>query len=158
MRRGQVYWFEYVRTFHPCEPGAKESVTSVLDSEHRSLLTERALAMNLKAIIDEADKTPRDQVAQGAIGVLSTEQRAVWARQRDILMMDEGNKGNLKVIDSALFVVCLDDTDPETPDELCSSMLCGTSRLEKGVQVGTCTNRYYDKVRTTFPLVSCQFR
>lgn len=127
---------------------------SVLDSEHRPLLTERALATNLKAIISEADKTPRHEVAQGAIGVLSTEHRPVWARQRDILKADETNRGNLAVVDRALFVVCLDDTDPETPNELCNSMLCGTSRVEKGVQVGTCTNRYYDKVSNPMFLLS----
>lgn len=101
---------------------------------------------NIKAIINEADKTPRHEVAQGAIGVLSTEHRPVWARQREILMTNEDNRGNLAVVDRALFVVCLDDTDPQSPSELCNSMLCGTSRIEKGVQVGTCTNRYYDKV------------
>lgn len=52
----------------------------------------------------------------------------------------------LDVLDKALFVVCLDDANPETASEQCSNMLCGTYKLDKGVQVGTCTNRYYDKV------------
>lgn len=52
----------------------------------------------------------------------------------------------LDVLDKALFVVCLDDANPQTASEMCSNMLCGTYKLDKGVQVGTCTNRYYDKV------------
>lgn len=30
----------------------------------------------------------------------------------------------LEVLDKALFVVCLDDSNPETASELCSNMLC----------------------------------
>jgi hypothetical protein len=29
---------------------------------------------------------------------------------------------------------------------LCSNFLCGTYEIKGGVQVGTCTNRWYDKV------------
>lgn len=77
----------------------------------------------------------------------------------------------LDVLDKALFVVCLDDTSPANATEMCNNMLCewmmpfdagdlrltrglfegGTYKLEKGVQVGTCTNRYYDKVSSSLP-------
>lgn len=30
----------------------------------------------------------------------------------------------LEVLDKALFVVCLDDSNPESASELCSNMLC----------------------------------
>ena len=133
MRRGQFFWFD------------------VLDSHHRPLLTERSLMLNLQAIVSDADKVPPGQVAQGAIGVLSTENRKVWASLRGVLAEDEDNKACLDIVDSALFVVCLDDTEPKDAHELSSSMLSGTYKLENGVQVGTCTNRYYDKVRS----VSC---
>jgi len=129
MRRGEFYWFD------------------VLDSQHRPLLTERSLLMNLEAIIAESDKTPVNQVAQGAIGVLSTENRKVWASLRDKLNEDEDNGASLEIMDKALFVLCLDDTEPVGPDELCENMLCGTYKLDKGIQVGTCTNRYYDKLQ-----------
>jgi carnitine O-acetyltransferase len=58
-------------------------------------------------------------------------------------------------------VVCLDDAAPgrdgvgaltqsgakgEDLAALCSNFLCGTYDLREGVQVGTCTNRWYDKV------------
>jgi carnitine O-acetyltransferase len=64
-------------------------------------------------------------------------------------MMLEGttNAECLRKVDSALFVVCLDHASPQTLNDLASNTLCGLSRLEKGVQVGTCTNRWYDKLQ-----------
>lgn len=118
----------------------------VLDSKNRPCLTERALLSNLAAIVHDADKTPPNQVAAAAIGVLSTERRATWAGHRATLMKERGNALCLDVLDKALFVVCLDDTAPESASELCSSMLCGTYKLDKGVQTGTSVNRFYDKV------------
>jgi hypothetical protein len=44
-------------------------------------------------------------------------------------------------------VVCLDDSGPEDLSELCGNFLCGGYKLESGVQVGTCTNRWYDKLQ-----------
>lgn len=129
MARGQFYWFD------------------VLDSKNRPALTERALLANLTAILNDAARTPPNQVAQQALGVLSTERRSTWAAIRQDLMNHEGNSLCLDMIDKALFVVCLDDTSPATASEMCNNMLCGTYKLEKGVQVGTCTNRWYDKLQ-----------
>jgi carnitine O-acetyltransferase len=53
----------------------------------------------------------------------------------------------LNIVDTALFVLCLDDTEASSTAELCANMLCGTSEVIKGVQVGTCTNRWYDKLQ-----------
>lgn len=114
MRRGQFFWFD------------------VLDAAHRPLLTERALLLNLQAIVAEADRTPPKEVAQSAVGVLSTEARKVWANLRKTFLQDENNRASLEIVDSALFIVCLDDTEPATPDELCNSMLCGTYKLDNG--------------------------
>jgi carnitine O-acetyltransferase len=50
-------------------------------------------------------------------------------------------------VDNALFIVCLDDATPENLAELCGNFLCGTYGLENGVQIGTCTNRWYDKLQ-----------
>lgn len=46
-----------------------------------------------------------------------------------------------------MFIVCLDDASPRDLADLCSNFLCGTYGLEGGVQVGTCTNRWYDKLQ-----------
>lgn len=129
MRRGQIYWFD------------------VLDEEHRPLLTERALLGNLQAILRDADKTKPQEVAEGAIGILTTEQRKIWSAHRDTLTSNRHNSRCLKVADTALFVVCMDDSEPESPAELCNNMLCGTYSLQNGVQLGTCTNRWYDKLQ-----------
>jgi Choline/Carnitine o-acyltransferase len=64
----------------------------VLDSRHRPCLTERELLTNLQAIVADADKTLPNQVAQGAVGVLSTENRKVWASMRDMMARDPNNK------------------------------------------------------------------
>lgn len=119
----------------------------MLDSKNRPALTERALLANLTAIQNDAARTPPNQVAQQALGVLSTERRSTWANLRQGLMKHEGNALCLDVVDKALFVVCLDDTTPASASDMCNNMLCGTYKLEQGVQVGTCTNRWYDKVR-----------
>lgn len=42
--------------------------------------------------------------------------------------------------------MCLDDAAPDNIAELCANFLCGTYSLTNGAQVGTCTNRWYDKV------------
>jgi len=123
MRRGQFYYFD------------------VLDSKHRPALTERELLNNLTGICADADKLPPGEVAQGAVGVLSTENRKIWAHLRDNLREDESNRSCLDVVDSALFVVCLDDSTPEDINETCANMLSGTYKRDRGVQVGPSTNR-----------------
>lgn len=124
-----------------------------LDEQHRPLFTERALLGNLHAIVKDAEQTPTEEVAAGAIGILSTENRKTWNEQRKILKSDANNSRCLEVVDKALFIVCMDDSEPSTPSELCNNMLCGTYQLQKGVQVGTCTNRFYDK---TIQLIVCK--
>ncbi|KAK7458880.1 carnitine O-acetyltransferase yat1 [Stygiomarasmius scandens] len=131
MRRGQFYWFD------------------VLDSENRPLLTEREIIRNLQAIADDAASLSRKEVAQGAIGVLSSENRKIWSKLRNTLSVDRRNAECLEVVDQALFIVCLDDAPDMKEDmaTLCSNFLCGTYGLEEGVQVGTCLNRWYDKLQ-----------
>jgi carnitine O-acetyltransferase len=129
MRRGQIYWFD------------------AIDEKDQSLLTERALLTNLQAILKDADQTESLHVAEYAMGVLSTENRKTWSQCRDILKSHSHNARCLEVIDTALFVVCMDDTEPEDAAQLCNNMLCGTYQLQDGVQVGTCTNRWYDKLQ-----------
>uniref|UniRef100_A0A8H7Y459 Choline/carnitine acyltransferase domain-containing protein n=1 Tax=Psilocybe cubensis TaxID=181762 RepID=A0A8H7Y459_PSICU len=129
LRRGQFYWFD------------------VLDEDNLPVLTEREVLRNLQAIVSDADKTDKSKVARGAIGVLSTENRKVWSGLRGMLAKDKNNKSCLDIVDNALFVVCLDDAAPESLADLCSNFLCGTYNLQEGEQVGTCTNRWYDKLQ-----------
>lgn len=144
LRRGQFYWFD------------------VLDEDNRPLLTEREVLRNLQAIVKDADKIPITEVARNAIGVLTTENRKTWSNLRRTLAEDRTNTACLSLVDDALFIVCLDDAAPACTDggaqpskpgsnedlaALCSNFLCGTYDLREGVQVGTCTNRWYDKLQ-----------
>lgn len=131
MCHGQFYWFD------------------VLDDNSDVIMTEKDVAINLQTIINDAAQTPIQDAAKGALGVLSTENRKVWSGLRDVLTRDQGsnNADCLGIVDSALFIICLDYTEPTTASALCQNMLCGTSEIEKGVQIGTCTNRWYDKLQ-----------
>lgn len=131
MCHGQFYWFD------------------VLDDNSDAIMTEKDIAINLQTIVDDARQTPIQEAAKSALGVLSTENRKVWSGLRDVLTRDPGsnNADCLSIVDSALFVVCLDYTEPTTAAALSQNMLCGTSEIEKGVQIGTCTNRWYDKLQ-----------
>ncbi|OJD24310.1 hypothetical protein ACJ73_04329, partial [Blastomyces percursus] len=129
--RGQFYWFD------------------VLDENNDLLMSERDISLNLQVIIEDAEQTPIQEAAKGALGVLSTENRKIWSGLRDILTKDRGsnNAECLNIVDTALFVLCLDSTEPSNTAELCANMLCGTNEVVKGVQIGTCTNRWYDKLQ-----------
>lgn len=128
---GQFYWFD------------------VLDDNSDLIMTEKDIVLNLQVIIDDAAEVPIQEAAKGALGVLSTENRKIWSGLRDVLQREEGSNNSdcLNIVDSALFVLCLDYTAPQTGADLCMNMLCGTSKVERGVQVGTCTNRWYDKLQ-----------
>ena len=128
---GQFYWFD------------------VLDENSDLIMTEKDVSINLQTIVDDAQQTPIQEAAKGALGVLSTENRKIWSHLRDVMTRDEGsnNADCLGIVDSALFVLCLDYTEPTSGADLCQNMLCGTSQVEKGVQTGTCTNRWYDKLQ-----------
>ncbi|TVY51937.1 putative mitochondrial carnitine O-acetyltransferase [Lachnellula cervina] len=128
---GQFYWFD------------------VLDENSDLIMTEKDMSINLQTIVDDAQQTPIQDAAKGALGVLSTENRKIWSGLRDTMTRNEGsnNADCLGIVDSALFILCLDYTEPASGAELCQNMLCGSSLVEKGVQVGTCTNRWYDKLQ-----------
>ncbi|KPM39442.1 putative mitochondrial carnitine O-acetyltransferase [Neonectria ditissima] len=131
MCHGQFYWFD------------------VLDHNSDLIMTEKDISINLQTIIDDATQTPIQDAAKGALGVLSTENRKVWSGLRDVLTRepDSNNADSLAIVDSALFVLCLDYTESTDAAALCQNMLCGTNEVEKGVQIGTCTNRWYDKLQ-----------
>ncbi|KAI2632381.1 choline/Carnitine O-acyltransferase [Hypoxylon sp. NC1633] len=128
---GQFYWFD------------------VLDDNSDLIMSERDISINLQTIIDDAAQTPIQEAAKGALGILSTENRKIWSGLRDVLTKEEGsnNADCLGIVDSALFMLCLDYTEPSTAAALCQNMLCGTNDVVKGVQIGTCINRWYDKLQ-----------
>ncbi|KAG1789687.1 uncharacterized protein HD556DRAFT_1311088 [Suillus plorans] len=52
------------------------------------------------------------KVARTAIGVLTTENQKTWSSLRQELAQDKTNAACLRLVDDALFVVCLDDAAP----------------------------------------------
>ncbi|WFD26500.1 carnitine O-acetyltransferase [Malassezia nana] len=129
IRRSQLYWLE------------------VLDKENRPLLTESALIATLRTIVRDADQIPRTHQARDAVGLLTTEKRRTWSKYREELMKDPENQQYLSIVDSALFILCLDDNAPEDTSVLTQNMLCGSYELDDHIQVGTCLNRWYDKLQ-----------
>lgn len=149
MYKSQFYWFD------------------VLDVHNIPIFsTPEELEWNLYSIIMDNERRPADidsdDVPTLPFGVFTTESRRVWSNIRDYIFnsSDSANWKNLKIIDSALFVICLDDvafgTGEDQENELVKSMLCGTSKIDLdptnlkrplGIQHGTCLNRWYDKLQ-----------
>ncbi|KAL4244688.1 carnitine/choline acetyltransferase family protein [Abortiporus biennis] len=70
-----------------------------------------------------------------AVGALTSDNRDVWADARaSLIAADPKNVASLEAIESAMIVVCLDDTKPVTRED--SSWACW---------VGDGRNRFYDK-------------
>ncbi|KAI8072372.1 acyltransferase ChoActase/COT/CPT [Gongronella butleri] len=119
----------------------------VFDDDGNIAMTEKEIANNLRAIVRDASQVDVNDIAKNAIGVLTTENRRNWAKYRTSLQRDPVNRAALQVVESALFIVCLDHVQPTDIEDLSTNMLCGTYNLDRGRQVGTCTNRWYDKLQ-----------
>eukprot|EP00750_Incisomonas_marina_P008365 INCI15448.1.p1 GENE.INCI15448.1~~INCI15448.1.p1 ORF type:complete len:528 (-),score=79.39 INCI15448.1:1129-2712(-) len=118
-------------------------------------ISEMQLVRNFEAILEDAANLDPVACAMEAVGVLTAEDRDQWGHCRAKLKsIHPDNARVLKIIDSALFVVCLDDCEPKTLDDRAANMLHGSYHLEphtrahEGVlQTGTLTNRWYDKLQ-----------
>lgn len=118
-------------------------------------ISEVELARNFVAILEDSRSLNAVGCAMGAVGVLTAEDRDQWGRCRTKLAaLHPKNKKVLHIIDSALFVVCLDDCEPETLDDRAANMLHGSYDLvertdahEGLLQTGTLCNRWYDKLQ-----------
>lgn len=94
-----------------------------------------------------------------ALGVLTSLDRNEWAQAREEMIQYSPTKNaeSFAIVDSALFVLVLDDCVPKNKHEAAANMLHGSYKLsewrtEKDAytteyQVGTCTNRWYDKLQ-----------
>lgn len=129
MSKSQFYWFD------------------VMDSDSNLILSELELMINFNSIIHDSLSTNHEDIAKSSFGVLTTENRRVWANIRTSIQGNATNTEILSIVDSALFILCLDDIEITDLSLLSKNMLCGLSILDKGIQVGTCTNRWYDKLQ-----------
>ncbi len=97
-------------------------------------------------------------ISVSALGVLTSLARNQWARARDEMI--EGSTKNaesFRVVDSALFVLVLDDYIPNNKHDAAANMLHGSYELSEWkaegcacateYQSGSCTNRWYDKLQ-----------
>ena len=66
--------------------------------------------------------------AQSPVAVLTSEDRDSWTTGREELETMVANTEPLKMIDSALFVLCLDGEEPETPEEVTKVFLHGDGK------------------------------
>jgi hypothetical protein len=81
------------------------------------LLSAADLQTQLQRCADES--LTREPAAQPAVAALTSQNRDVWAKQRDdLIAMDEVNAHTLQMIETALFVLVLDDTAPATMEEM----------------------------------------
>ncbi|KAF5548075.1 polyketide synthase [Fusarium phyllophilum] len=68
--------------------------------------------------------------------LLTTDERESWAKIREnLLELNSQNSEYFSVLDSAMFVLCLDSSSPETPDE-----------IARHGYIGDGTNRWFDKL------------
>lgn len=119
----------------------------VLEENSNQIVDEDNLRQSLNAIVHDAESIPIQDASKTAVGLLTTENQMVWSRCRRTLVQEGLKNGqNFAIIDSSLFVLCLDDSSPSNMTEVSKNMICGTDVVENGAQIGTCINRWYDKL------------
>lgn len=135
MCRNQVYYFQ------------------ALWEEGLVAVDENDIIHILQAIQQSSASVTQEDAEKTSLGVLTSLPRKEWAQIRsNMVASSENNAESLHIIDSALFVLVLDDYTPQDANETASNMLHGTYKLkEKGnlefYQAGTCCNRWYDKLQ-----------
>mmetsp|Transcript_38663 Transcript_38663/g.93477 ORF Transcript_38663/g.93477 Transcript_38663/m.93477 type:complete len:811 (-) Transcript_38663:205-2637(-) len=120
----------------------------------------------LGAIHNDAKEADPYQASKSAIGLLTSLGRNPWADARDrIRKTSTRNEEALELVDSALFVLVLDDYIPKNKHDAASNMLHGSYELRERAldddsddlvisyndkeqfQAGSCCNRWYDKLQ-----------
>jgi carnitine O-acetyltransferase len=106
----------------------KNQFFKVLHEVDGKQLNTTELEHQFKRVYQRAEKVP-------AVGVLTTENRDVWTHAREVLLKaHSSNAQALKDIESASFVVCLDDAAPVTLEERAHQYWHGDGQ-----------NRWFDK-------------
>jgi carnitine O-acetyltransferase len=110
---------------------------------------ETDIADILHAIQKNAREASLFQTSKHALGVLTSLPRNEWAIARDeMASFSSQNADALRIIDSALFVLVLDEFMPSSANETAANMLHGTYKMNQhDEQIGTCCNRWYDKLQ-----------
>jgi len=118
----------------------------VLNDDNQLLFTIDELSQVLDQLVKEIDYV--DNPNSTAIGSITSDSFKHWKNSRDYLQKEF--KENLNRIDAALFVLVLDHSSPnvENSEELAKTISVGSLNIdENGVQTGSCTSRWYDKLQ-----------
>lgn len=132
----------------------------VLDDTNKPIYPSADLEMLFDHIIDPKNNTNRQDST--ALGSLTSHSYRSWKYARKRLIKRYPNE--LHLIDSALFVLILDDSDDNelnqddsdkndgsltcNSSEDCKRLFYGTSTIDKyGYQRGSCISRWYDKLQ-----------
>jgi hypothetical protein len=112
----------------------------VLSKDRSSMLTVDELHQQLKTILRSGPSSSTAHDAGLPLGLLTREDRDVWAGLRSRLERHStNNRERLKEVDAALFVVCLDQQEPSSPTQRSQDLLHG--------RPGELGNRWYDKMQ-----------
>ena len=106
----------------------KNQFFKVMHEVNGEQLNTSELEQQFRRIYDKAEKSP-------AVGILTTENRDIWTEARKTLIAAHASNATaLKTIESASFVVCLDDAAPVTLEERAHQYWHGDG-----------SNRWFDK-------------
>lgn len=109
------------------------------------LLSEGELVTQLGKILNNSE--PQEE----PVGILTTADRTVWAKQRKRLLKDRQNKANLEAVEKAIFLLCLDQPPPHSTQspsvmEMPTSSVTARQCLHgDGTEYNSC-NRWFDKI------------
>ncbi len=139
------------------------------DGEVKVAVNQADIAQILRTIVKDGKKLSKEDSVDSALGVLTTLPRSSWADARERLTkISQMNRDALHIIESALFVLALDEFTPEDVHQAAANMLHGTHfmvprddgnddmstslsmrNLKPSIayQGGTCCNRFYDKLQ-----------
>jgi hypothetical protein len=96
---------------------------------------QRLCSRDIEALLHQIDIDSQRDVPQYGVGVLTSEERPVWARLRADLLRDTTNKESLQSIERSLFVVTLDQCDPSRDFD----------KYYHNTLAGDANNRWFDK-------------
>lgn len=117
-------------------PSVEENPHIVVASRGKfyTLYVKSATPASIRAALDQiiADSATSAPPPNARVGTMTTVERQQWALVREALSQD--NAEQLRAIDSALFVLCLDDTEPDSLESANRRLLCDGF-----------DNRWYDK-------------
>lgn len=118
----------------------------VLNEDQKLLFSIDELSKLLDELVEEVNQVENPNST--AIGSITSDTFKNWSSSRSYLQREF--KENLDKIDAALFVLVLDHSEPDdtSGEELAKVLSVGSLKIDDhGVQTGSCTSRWYDKLQ-----------